>query len=206
MKRPSRDGAALRWVMPAAAAVVLGFLAWNRLQIEPRTEAVSARATDFPTVATTIPPAPVAALPAPVASQKPGSSRRAAKAPARIQPTPAMTAAPVPALSPANAGMIVGIDPETGQPGMATAEQMRELFPLGVSSMPMNQSDEGLPIIHGPKGAIGVDLMGRFQEYYVVRIGPDGKQIVECSADPAVVMKAVGPDQPKPVPAGLEEK
>jgi hypothetical protein len=98
--------------------------------------------------------------------------------------------------------MIVGIDPVTGALGMPTPEQMRELFPLGVAAL--NQSSEGLPIIHGPGGAVGVDLQGRFQEYYVVRIAPDGKKVVECTDDPAAMKQAINPNQP--APAGYEVK
>jgi hypothetical protein len=85
-------------------------------------------------------------------------------------------AAPAPA--PAQAGMIIAVDPETGQFSMPSAEQLEA---LGVSRDPaLDDSDEGLIQVHHPNGMVSVDLQGRFQEYSVLRIAPDGTRVMAC--------------------------
>jgi len=84
----------------------------------------------------------------------------------------------VAAPAPAQAGMVISLDPETGLLGMPSPEQMQA---LGLDQSPAyDDSDVGLVEVHHPNGTVSVDLQGRFQEYSVVRITPDGKKIMAC--------------------------
>jgi len=112
-----------------------------------------------------------------------------ASAPAKAAPAEAVAVARTTPVAPMQSGMVVAIDPETGILGMPTPEQMRRLFPLGVAAI--GQTDAGLPILRGPGNAVGLDLQGRFQEYYVVRIGPDGRKVALCVDDPTTIRKAL---------------
>lgn len=88
--------------------------------------------------------------------------------------TPRIVAAP----APAQAGMVVAVDPETGVLGMPTPEQLQA---LGLDQNPAyDDSDVGLVEVHHPNGTVSIDLQGRFQEYSVIRITPDGKKIMAC--------------------------
>ncbi|SRR6266581_78113 len=101
---------------------------------------------------------------------------------------------------PGMAGMVVGIDPETGELGMPTPEQMRVL-----SDSPQYQVDHsaaGLVEVHHPDGSVSVDLQGRFQEYATVRIGPDGKLIFRCVDGEENAKRSVE----APAPPALEER
>jgi hypothetical protein len=51
-------------------------------------------------------------------------------------------------------------------------------------------------------GSVSVDLQGRFQEFAVARMGPDGKPLYRCLDDSASVRRALG--QPVPAPAAEE--
>lgn len=84
----------------------------------------------------------------------------------------------VAAPAPAQAGMVVAVDPETGVLGMPTSEQLQA---LGLDqSAAYDDSDAGLVEVHHPDGTVSIDLQGRFQEYSVIRITPDGKKIMAC--------------------------
>ena len=87
--------------------------------------------------------------------------------------SPAMTAG-----RPGSAGMLIGIDPETGELGMPTPEQLKELSDL--QQYQVDHSDAGLVEVHHADGSVSIDLQGRFQEYATVRIGPDGKMTFQC--------------------------
>jgi hypothetical protein len=76
------------------------------------------------------------------------------------------------------AGMMVAIDPETGELVAPTAEQAASLQPKS-----LNPADamEGLEEIHHSDGSVSVsDISGRFMQYEVVRIGPDGTVRKSC--------------------------
>ena len=111
--------------------------------------------------------------------------------------------APAP-LRPGMAGMVVGIDPETGELGMPTPEQLRAL-----SDSPQYEVDHsgaGLLEVHHPDGSVSVDLQGRFQEYATVRIGPDGKRIFRCVDGEESAKRAVESSTPAPAAPALEER
>lgn len=79
---------------------------------------------------------------------------------------------------PAMAGMVVGIDPETGELGMPTPDQLKRLSES--QQYEVDHSAAGLVEVHHPDGSVSIDLQGRFQEYATVRIGPGGKLIFDC--------------------------
>jgi len=133
------------------------------------------------------------------------------------------SAVPVPAEArpaatdrPAAAGMVIGIDPETGKLGMPTREQLQELSDL--ERLRINHSSAGLIEVHHPDGSVSVDLQGRFQEFATVRTGPDGEFIFQCvdgaeGAERALKGPLPGPtvvapadDAPAPARAGSEER
>jgi len=117
-------------------------------------------------------------------------------APVRVHPAPE---AAVPS-APGRAGMVVGVDPETGQLGMPTAGQMAELSPREQSMI--SRSGAGLVQVHHPDGSVSIDLQGRFQELVIARIGTDGKPVYGCLDDAKALRRAL---RTRPVPP-LEEK
>lgn len=82
----------------------------------------------------------------------------------------------------ARAGLIVAIDPETGELGSPNAEQLAALrAKSGGSEDPM----EGLLEIRHPDGSVSVrDLSGRFLQFEIVRVGPDGSLQAGCAQGP----------------------
>jgi hypothetical protein len=79
---------------------------------------------------------------------------------------------------PAVAGMVIGIDPETGTIGMPTLEQQQELSNMERIRLEKSTADL-VPVFH-QDGSISVDLKGRFQEFATVRIDPSGKKTFRC--------------------------
>lgn len=145
-------------------------------------------------------PATAAEAPKPAAARAKRAS--AAKPAPAANSVPAAAPAPAKPLPPAAAGMVVGIDPETGVLGPATAAQMLELFPEEANAL--SRSTEGLVPRALPGGGVLLDLGGRFQEFSYVRMTPDGRYVFGCASDLAVVRRALG-EQAKQ-PAALEER
>lgn len=127
---------------------------------------------------------------------RPEAPARVAAAAVRSEAAPAANAPS----APARAGMVVGVDPETGQLGMPTAGQMAELSAQEQSMI--SRSGEGLVQVHHPDGSVSINLQGRFQELVFVRIGPDGKPVYGCLDDANALRRAL---RTRPVPP-LEEK
>jgi hypothetical protein len=99
-------------------------------------------------------------------------------------------------------GMVAAIDPETGELGAPTPEQAAALRPLGTASA---SESEGILEQHHADGSVSVtDLSGRFQEYMLVKVGPDGKLQKVCvdASQKGTVLKK----PPAPAPKPLEEK
>jgi len=101
---------------------------------------------------------------------------------------------------PGAAGMVVGIDPETGELGMPTPEQLQRISDSQQSQV--DHSSAGLVEVHHPDGSVSIDLQGRFQEYATVRIGPDGKLTYRCVDGEENARRAVA----APAPAAPEER
>jgi hypothetical protein len=86
---------------------------------------------------------------------------------------------PTTAAVPGSAGMITGLDPGTGRPGKPTASQRAAM------RMPdLDRSSEGLRESRRPDGTRVIELEGRFQEYAIVRILPDGRREQSCVQGP----------------------
>jgi hypothetical protein len=106
---------------------------------------------------------------------------------------------------PAQAGMIVGVDPETGVLGPATAAQIAELSDLSAQERSMlSRSTEGLVEVRHPNGSVTLDLQGRFREFAVARIGSDGRPVLQCLDDSAAIRRALS--DPAPAPASAEDR
>ena len=115
--------------------------------------------------------APTAATPTAVAARAPLESAAGSAS----KPAPAAPTAPY-----GSAGMVVGIDPETGKLGLPTKAQRAALDRAASLSPAVDRSGTGLTVIHKPDGSLMVDLQGHFQDYAVVRIAPDGTKSESC--------------------------
>ncbi|MEK7316600.1 MAG: hypothetical protein AAB011_10485, partial [Candidatus Eisenbacteria bacterium] len=105
-------------------------------------------------------------------------------APAPIPTEPAITSRAVSSTEPVGtAGMVVGIDPVTGKVGMPSRE-FRDALRESHAAPALSRSMDGLQVIHRPDGSKMVDLKGRFQEYSVIRIAPDGRKEQLCVQGP----------------------
>ncbi len=78
----------------------------------------------------------------------------------------------------ARAGMMVAIDPRTGALVKPSPEQIRAAT-SGAAEV-LRRTPEGLVEIRRSDGAVGLDLQGRFRDYAVVQVGPDGKPVFGC--------------------------
>ena len=99
-------------------------------------------------------------------------------------------------------GLVVAIDPETGELGMPNAQQMNELEGQIIPVDDLNHSDAGLQLRRHADGSISVDLQGRFQEFSTVQILPNGQKAFGCTNDPKLLNDLHTHD----APSGLEEK
>lgn len=136
----------------------------------------------------------------PVSTHEPSPASAPAEPQAVVQAQGGLAAAVVPpspdrgALTPtsdrpAPAGMVIGIDPETGQLGMPTRDQMKELSELEQRRIEVSPSE--LVEVHHPDGSVSIDLQGQFQEFTTVRTGTDGKLIFDCVTGPENAERAV---------------
>ncbi len=97
-------------------------------------------------------------------------------------------------------GMVIAVDPETGALVAPTGIQRAKLGaaePTGLL-----RTDQGLREVRLADGSVMIDLQGRFLEYAVARIGPDGCLRLGCVDG--------GPAPPPPIapcaPAAPEER
>lgn len=148
-----------------AIAVVVAFAVTRVPKPAPAPSAVPALATAEPAAPATAPAAPAA--PSRTAAPRAAAPPHAAAAPA--------AAAAVP---PHAAGMLVGIDPETGRLGRPS-QAFRERV-ASENAQALDRSMEGLTVVTRPDGSKAIDLKGRFQEYMVVRIAPNGRKKETC--------------------------
>jgi hypothetical protein len=98
-------------------------------------------------------------------------------------------------------GMVIAIDPETGELTAPTPEQMAGLQQV-LPGDDLNNSDVGLTPVRHADGSVSVDLQGRFQEFATIRITPTGQKVFGCTTDPKSLTNPTTP----PAPSGLEEK
>lgn len=95
--------------------------------------------------------------------------------------------------------MVVSIEPESGRLVPPSADEMALLS--AVERTGLLRTSAGLPEIHGPGGAIGVDLQGRFMEFTVVRLDRDGRLHFQGVNEAPAVMRLLAPLTPAPTPA-----
>ena len=120
--------------------------------------------------------------------------------PAKTVPTPS----PLPSTgsSPA-AGMVMGIDPETGALGMPSPEQMLELTQAERTGM--LRTGAGLTEVGLPNGAVMLDLQGQFMEYSVIQLDPTGRASFSCVNDDAMLRRLLASLAPACSPAPEEK-
>ncbi|MGH7732059.1 MAG: post-PEP-CTERM-1 domain-containing protein, partial [Candidatus Eiseniibacteriota bacterium] len=130
----------------------------------------------------------LAIVPAPLAPVTGADARGSADRPAagRGSTPPIVSRGTSPSAigSPAGAAMRIARDPATGQivapepaGAVLTVEAMQALVRLEV---------EGLVTIHNPDGSETLNHEGRFVDYTVLRIGPDGRRVFQCAHGPFV--------------------
>jgi hypothetical protein len=76
-----------------------------------------------------------------------------------------------------SAGQQVAIDSKTGKFRAPTPEELAIL----TAPMANNQSSEGLVVKSGPNGLKLIDLDGRFENFSLAKISPDGKIVTGCA-------------------------
>ena len=100
------------------------------------------------------------------------------------------------------AGMVVGIDPETGALGMPSPEQMLELTQAERTGM--LRTGAGLTEVGLPSGAVMLDLQGQFMEYSVIQLDATGRPTFSCVSGEDLLRRLLAPRAPAPAPAPEE--
>ncbi|HET9250707.1 MAG TPA: hypothetical protein VFP58_01150 [Candidatus Eisenbacteria bacterium] len=146
---------------------------------------------------------------APPASESPERRSGSIAEPARVDRSAAAaprSSADTRSEAPAAAGMVVGLDPETGMWGAPTHEQLRELAEIRSrtegDAHRVAKPGGWLPEVRHPDGHVSVDLNGQFQEFTTVRVGPDGKPVFTCVHGPEDAERVAK----EPAPPALEER
>ena len=85
--------------------------------------------------------------------------------------------------------MVVAVDRETGELRSPTPEEILALSPIERNRL--NHSGEGLTPVHHPDGSISIDLEGRFQEFAIAHVGPDGRLHYGCVSDRAELQRTL---------------
>jgi len=199
MRRAPRN--APLWILIGAAVVVAAATVSTRAggqRSEKRaarevTASATPRSTDLAAENVSPTPAPIE----PLMLSKPATT-----APTTESTTNAATISP--SSEPVGvAGMVVGIDPETGKLGMPSRE-FRDAMRNDPRGPALSRSMEGLQVIHRPDGSKMVDLKDRFQDYAIIRIAPDGRKEQTCVQGPDVEAALAGKPAvatPEPAPA-----
>jgi hypothetical protein len=169
MRRNSRN--APLWIVVGASVVILA----ATLSSNARSGSSTKAADDEIAARIASPQEPESEKPALEPAR--GESRQMTPAPAKLAP---FSMDPV-----GTAGMVVGIDPETGKLGMPSRE-FRDALRESQGDPAVSRSMEGLEVIHRPDGSKMIDLKDRFQDYAVVRITPDGRKEQDCVQGPDI--------------------
>ena len=175
-------------VTSLASIAALAWIAWHWTDVPP-TAAYRPPAPDPAFARAGVLPRPAMAIPRTEPStngsrptENPGDARRApdpaASADGRTH-AHTTSAAPV---APGVGGRIVAIDPETGQLGAPSSEQIQALELAG-QDRAVSRTDEGLRETVLANGTVIVDLDGRFQDYVVARVDRTGRLVHGCAHD-----------------------
>ena len=156
------------WIFVGSSAALAGAFALSLAQ----TPTVSAPAT---AVATPDPVSVVATAPAPVTAPV------AVAQPRTNAPVTQPVATQVSGIVPGSAGLLIAKDPETGEIGAPSAEQLAEM--RLTESEVVSRDVQGV-ITTSPNGTITLDLQGRGQDYTVIRRLADGTIVAGCTRHP----------------------
>jgi hypothetical protein len=112
-------------------------------------------------------------------------------APAAARPCESVTAAPVATPVPAEAGMRVYLDPESGTIGGVP--------PAGVEEVAVQPGLEEQPVETVlPDGSVMLDLKGHGQEYFIMQLDANGNRVTRCvQEDPKAALKTVPTPKPE---------
>jgi len=104
--------------------------------------------------------------------------------------------------APGTASMRVVVDKATGELRAPNAEEAKALASQDarLNGVDLNESSEGLTVVHHPNGMQSVNLEGRFMSSSVAKIGADGKIIATCvHSEKEKTMFLERKEAPKPV-------
>jgi len=180
----------LRWICAGVLVGLTGVVAFAIATTPSDRTAGTPTSPEATSVVATVPVAPVVATapaPAPAPARHPG--------PVAVTPAPA---APTSGIVPGSAGMVIGIDPETGEIGMPTPEQLAELNLSEDEAA--SHDDAGLVPVYSPDGTVTGHLQGRYQEFGVIRKTADGTIVTGCVDHPSKAAHV------HPAPAAIEEE
>jgi hypothetical protein len=173
--------------------------AWTALGLAAAFAVVSANSSHRRAV-TTAAEATVAAAPAEKCTSTDACcARKASVAPASFaavkHPTKTKGARPV-----GVSGLVVAVDPATGDLGMPSPEQMAALEAMQstIPSEDVTDHSGNLTAVRSANGSLTVDLQGKFQEFATVHVGPNGKLNFGCADAPTLPTL-------QPAPSALEE-
>jgi len=156
------------WIFAGSTAALAGAFALSLAQTPTVTAPQAAIVTPDPVSAPALAAAPAAA---PVAVAKPRT----------IAPVAKRAATPVSGIVPGSAGMMIFKDPETGEIGAPSAEQLAE---MRLTESDMVAKDNQGVITHNPDGSMTLDLQGAGQDYTVIRRLADGTIVAGCTRHP----------------------
>lgn len=164
----------------------------------------------WPALASLVAAAALASLPGEAARPR----ERAAPPTVACAPEPASVAAPTPAAVPAAkpaappsapprvSGRIIALDPETGELGAPSAEQVRSLR-AAPGKAAVSRTEEGLAETRLTDGTVILDLDGRYQDHALARLDRNGRLVYGCVHDDGKPHRAIHDTIPT---SALEEK
>jgi hypothetical protein len=97
--------------------------------------------------------------------------------------------------------LVLTVDPETGMLGLPA--QLHRALTIPEMQALARAESEGLVTIHNPDGSETLNHQGRFADRVVVRMGPDGKKVMECIQGEGQLARAL---HGTPVPAPTAEE
>jgi hypothetical protein len=103
--------------------------------------------------------------------------------------------------APGQAGLVIAWDPESRTFTLPSLDRAPAL--TAAERNAISRSFTGLFEVRHPDGSVSVDLQGRFQEFAVVHMGPDGKPVYQCLDDSLSVRRSLLGPQPA---AALEDR
>lgn len=112
-------------------------------------------------------------------------------------------AQPVPRSPLGSSSMVLTVDPETGVLGLPESQLHRALTIPEMQALARAEA-AGLVTIHNPDGSETLNHQGRFADRVVVRIGADGKPILECIQGEGQLEQALH-GTPAPAPTAEEK-